>query len=160
MRRYNSSKGTIGTCSCFEFSPIGANIAVCLTAFEMVDTKDPLIMKAELTSHSHAERKSCWYQLPRSENQSVRGSPLPKVLTEDTCQIQLWARAHRTRESCKALTQSWTESLAEPAGQNPSPGNCLTSEQLRAETFIPAATRLKWRPLWMRFFLKSLLSGL
>lgn len=56
MRRCNSSKGTIGTCSCFEFSPIGANTAVCLTAFEMADTKDPVIMKAELTSHGRAER--------------------------------------------------------------------------------------------------------
>lgn len=90
MRRCNSSKGTIGTCSLFEFSPIGANTAVCLTAFEKADTKDPVIMKAELTSYSRAERKSCWNQLPRSEteNQSVKGSPLPKVLT-DICQIQL-----------------------------------------------------------------------
>lgn len=90
MRRCNSSKGTTGTCSLFEFSPIGANTAVCLIAFEMADTKDPVIMKAELTSYSHAERKSCWYQLPRSEieNQTVKGSPLPKVLT-DICQIQL-----------------------------------------------------------------------
>lgn len=149
MRRCNSSKGTIGTCSCFEFGPIGANRAACLPAFEMADTKDP-VMKAELTSHSCAGRKSCCYQLPRSEleNQSVKGSPLPKVLT-DICQIQLWVRAHKTRE---ALTQSWTESLAGPAGHNPSPENCLTSEQLRAEMFITAPTRLKWRSLWMRFF--------
>lgn len=43
-----------------EFGPIGANTAVFLTAFEMIDIKDPVIMKAEPISHSSSDRKGCW----------------------------------------------------------------------------------------------------
>lgn len=43
MRRCNSSKGTIQTCSRYEFGPVGANIAAIPAAFEMADTKDLLL---------------------------------------------------------------------------------------------------------------------
>lgn len=94
VRGCNSSKGTTRAWSCAESSPIGVNIAVFLSAFEMVDTKDPVIMKAELISHSSSDGKGCWYSFPRSsfENENAKGPSLPKVQPEN-CQPQRWLRA-------------------------------------------------------------------